>query len=210
MEEGSDGWVALRDAGRSRHFARGERVVLDGARPGVVMLIQRGRVRIAATTPEGDEVTLAVRGPGDLVGDHSALLGRHSDAAVIGLEAGEMLIVPADRYLEAIEAHPTLLHDQVRRLVHRLQESDRRLVELATLDVEGRVVRALLRYAEPVPRDTSLTVPLSQDELAGLCGASRGAVAEVLGTLRTAEVLTTERRRITITDPDALERLDAR
>jgi CRP/FNR family transcriptional regulator, cyclic AMP receptor protein len=203
MEGEVSAWEEFAALGRVRRFRAGERVVLDGARPGSVMHIRTGRVRIVSTTPEGDEVTLAIRGPGDLVGDHSALLGGRSDAGVVALEPGEASIVAADRYLEVLGRHPSLMLEQMRRLLSRLQASDRRLVELSTLSVPERVKRQLLRFMEDAATEPDI-VPLSQEELAAMCGASRGAVAEVLGRMRNAGLVTTRRRQITVLDLDGL------
>jgi biotin operon repressor len=49
-----------------------------------------------------------------------------------------------------------------------------------------------------------ITLPISQEELGGWTGASREAVAKALHTLRGLGWVTTERRRITVLDIEAL------
>jgi CRP-like cAMP-binding protein len=51
-----------------------------------------------------------------------------------------------------------------------------------------------------------ITLPLSQDELAGWTGASREAVAKALHALRSLGWVDTARRRITVLDLEALRR----
>lgn len=45
-----------------------------------------------------------------------------------------------------------------------------------------------------------ITLPISQEELAGWTGSSREAVAKALRTLRALGAIRTERRRITVLD----------
>lgn len=180
-------------------------MMLDGGRARSVMYIASGVVKIVATTREGDEVTLAVRRQGDLVGDHSVLAGSARSAGVIVLEPGEALIVPADQYLQLLQEHPDLAMAQVRRLLRMLQEADDRVVEIATTGVAERVLSRLRALASEATRNE---IKLSQNDLAALCIASRGAVAGVLARLRDLGVITTARRSIEIIDPQLLASLD--
>ena len=47
---------------------------------------------------------------------------------------------------------------------------------------------------------------ISQEELAGWTGSSREAVAKALHTLRELNLVATERRRLTVVDPEGLRR----
>ncbi len=169
------------------------------------MYIASGTVKIVATTFEGDEVTLAVRRTGDLIGDRSALAGSPRSASVVVIESGEALIVPASRFLQLIEQHPEIAMAQFRRLLRLLQEADDRMIEIATMRVSERVLSRLRSLAKVAGGDH---VKLSQDELAGLCVASRGAVSSVLARLRDLGVVKTGWRSIEIIDADLLESLD--
>jgi CRP/FNR family cyclic AMP-dependent transcriptional regulator len=82
-------------------------------------------------------------------------------------------------------------------------------VEFAASQTLGRVAARLLelveRYGEPAGEGAvAIDLPLSQEELAGWTASSREAVAKALQTLRQLEIVSTERRRITVLDADAL------
>lgn len=171
-----------------------------------MMYIASGVVKVVSTTFEGDEVTLAVRRKGDLVGDHSALAGSPRSASVVVVEAGEALIVPAPRFLELLEQHPEIAMAQLRRLLRLVQEADDRMVEVVTMRVGERVLSRIRSLTKEAEGDH---LKLSQDELAGLCVASRGAVSIVLARLRDLGAIRTKRRSIEIVDRDLLESLDA-
>lgn len=198
----------LRTLGSRRNFKRGQRVVFEGARHGSVVLIESGRVKIVSTSVEGDEVVLAIRGPGQILGDLSAITGTATGAGAVALGAVTATMILGSRYVEFLERHPKLLLAQFRRLVAMARESDEKLLEMATLDVPTRVARRLLDLvalgSEPTDEGVRITTELSQEELAGMCGASREAVARTLKDLRDAGVVVTDRRRVTVTDLDGL------
>jgi len=95
-------------------------------------------------------------------------------------------------------------------LVGRLRESDRRRAEFGSHDTVVRVAHLLVELVST--QETSATgeiaVRLSQEEIAGLVGASRESVARARGALRARNILTTGRRTITLLDPDAPRDLD--
>lgn len=198
----------LRSLGQRRKFTRGQRLVFEGDRRGSILLIESGSVKIVATTIDGDEIVLAVHGPGQLLGDLSVLTGSGAGAGAIALGEVHATMLLGTRYLEFLEKRPHLMLAQLRRLVTVLRESDMKLTELASVDLNRRVARRLLELLDLGAEATSaghvLTTQLSQHELAAMCGASREGVARCLRDLREDGIVLTDRRQITIVDRDAL------
>ena len=69
----ADERTALGEIGHARSYRRGERMILEGDQNDITYLVLEGRVRVFTGTPEGTEVTLCVRGPGDLIGEMGAI-----------------------------------------------------------------------------------------------------------------------------------------
>jgi CRP/FNR family cyclic AMP-dependent transcriptional regulator len=192
--------------GRPVHHRRGERLVRAGDRPGVVVVITRGVVKVVTSSVAGVELIVALRGPGDLIGEFSVLSGTTAWATVEVLEDVEGCAVAAPMFLDFARAHPDLLVAQLQRVILALRQSDSKRLEMATLDLQARVARSLLelrriRAAHGTP---VIALPVTQDELASLCGASREAVSRVLRTFREEGWIRTERRAVTIEDLGAL------
>lgn len=170
-----------------------------------MMLISSGVVKVVATTPDGDEVAIAIRRAGDLIGDHAAISGLPRSAGVTVVEAGEAIVVPANRFLDVLAENPSMALSQLRRVLRTLRESDERLVEIVTMRAGDRVVRRLRALAQ---ESGTGRINLSQDELAALSATSRSAVAQVLSQLRAAGAITTARRSIEVVDIAKLESID--
>ena len=104
---------------------------------------------------------------------------------------------------------PTASVQLLRSFCGRLRDSDRRRVEFIAFDSVGRVANQLVELAGrfgSADRGDGIRIdlPLTQDELAGLSGASREATGKALQLFRNRGWITTARRTIIVTDPAAL------
>ncbi len=200
----------LRTRGKPRRFRRGAALFNEGDRSDHVALIVGGRVKIFSPTDDGREILLAIREPGDLLGDFSAIDGEPRSATATALEDVETVVVTADEFRRFLEGHPRLAVRMLETLTQRLRDADRKRVEFAAFDSVGRVARRLVelaeRFGEQDESGVRIALSLSQEELAGWTGASREAVSKALQSLRSRGWLETRRRGITILDLDALRR----
>lgn len=200
----------LRARGRSRRLPRGATLFSEGDRSDTVAYLLSGRVKVSYHTDAGDEVVLALHGPGQLLGELSAIDGRPRSASVTAVEPVEVLVVTADAFRQFLSAHPEVGIELLRLLADRLRDSDRKRVEFGSQDVVGRVAARLHELADRygVAGNGTVTVelPLTQEELAAWVGASREGVSKALRVLRERGVITTGRRRIVVHDREELAR----
>lgn len=198
----------LESRGRVMRFGPGSVLVREGDISGRVDLLVAGRVKASVSTIDGHEVVLAVRGPGDLIGELSALDGLPHSASTRALEPVEVLSVAAEDFRTFLHEHPAHALGVLAMLASRLRDADRKRVEFGASDTVGRVASRLVEMAETHGRATGLAVtidlPLTQAELAGWVGASREAVTRALRALRERGWITTARRSIAILDLEAL------
>jgi hypothetical protein len=123
-------WEALnpveRDAFRSfaisRTFAAGARLIQEGDQADHVLVILSGRTRICVEE-NGKERLLAVRGPGQLVGERGVLEVSARSASVIALETVQALVAWSRDFAAFISHHPRVL-DIVERQVHDRRTED--------------------------------------------------------------------------------------
>ena len=200
----------LLDRGRRRRYRRGAVVFHEGGGSDEIVVVLAGRVKVSTVTAEGKEVVLAFRGPGDLLGELSAIDGEARSATVGALEPVEAAVVAASEFRAFLSAHPRVAILLLEMLARRLRDADRKRVEFGAHDTLGRVSARLVelaeRYGEPVADGVRITLPLSQEELAGWTGSSREAVGKALHALRGLGWVRTERRRITVLEMEPLRR----
>jgi CRP/FNR family transcriptional regulator, cyclic AMP receptor protein len=185
--------------------------VMTAEQPGeVAYVVQAGTLRVSLARADGSEVVLALLGPGEVVGEMSLLDQAGRSADVVALEAATLLWLDRATYLRLRERVPALADNLTALLARRLRLTNQQLLAVATLDVHGRVARQLLAladaYGEPVA-DGGVRVPLrlTQGDLAGLVGATRVRVNQVLVAFKKRGYLTEDRQhRVTLRDRTAL------
>lgn len=177
-----------------------------------VLLIRRGWLKVTSTAVTGHEALLALRGPGDVVGEGAALNGAPRSATVSALERVEATVISAERFTGFLQDRPQAALHLLSLISDRLRTGDRRRLEYGASTVEERLSRLLLELAERHGERADgggvvIRVPLTQQELAGAIGASREAVTRTLRVLRTREVVVTRRRHLVVLRPEVLRRI---
>jgi CRP-like cAMP-binding protein len=166
-------------------------------------------VKIVKLAEGGREAIVAVRGEGDLVGELAAIDGGPRSTSVTTLGPVEVLLVPRSEFTALLEQRPRMALVILRMVAARLRYAGAQQAQLGTHDVVGRLAQRLLELSERFgvrgERGIEIELPLSQEELASWIGASREAVSKALKVLRSARIVETSRRRVTILDIDALE-----
>jgi CRP/FNR family transcriptional regulator, cyclic AMP receptor protein len=200
---------ALRREGRLVKFRRGQALFTEGDLADRVFVIERGWVMISSIAPGGREIVLGLRGPGDVIGDLSALDGAPRSATALAAGEVEATVAPGSALTRALNDAPTAV-ELLRVLANRLRDADRKRLEFASLDTLGRVAWRLQELAErfgvAAADGIEVELPLSQEQLASWCGASREATVKALAALRTLGCISTGRRSVVIRDADALRR----
>ncbi len=193
---------------RRRNVGRSEVILRAGAAGDDVVVVLSGRVRLVAYGADKREVVLALRGPGELLGEMAALGGQRRTASAIAVDEVEAGFLHADEFREFLGAHPDAALVLLRMLVRRLTEADRDRVALATQDSVGRVAKRLLdlsaEHGTPTESGTRIELSITQDELARWTGATRETVSRALRLMRELGLVSTDHRAITVLDAAAL------
>lgn len=195
----------------SRRLDHGEVIFRQGERSAFLYLVLHGAVRLTSLMPSGRSVVIGLLGPGDLFGE-IALAGEHPspvEARVVGW--AEVRALPAQALRDVVSRNPSTAIEVLRLLVSRLHRTSAALEDALGRDLSARVCRSLCeiarRHGRPEGRGVRLTVPLTQEDLGRMVGASREAVNRSLGALARRGLIRTELRRYVIPDLRALHRL---
>jgi CRP/FNR family cyclic AMP-dependent transcriptional regulator len=189
---------------RRQVFPAGVRVVVTEQLEDTAYVIRTGAVKVYVEQEDGNDVVLAILGPGDVIG--ALTIGdRASDpfgdaCSIVSLEETTLFWIDCEALDRCLKAMPILSANLVAILARRVRLANERIEALAGLDVRGRVVRHLRllarEYGQPVEdgEKGAIRIPLrlTQGDLASLVGTSRTSVNQALGDLRRKGVLSTE------------------
>ncbi|MCX5604314.1 Crp/Fnr family transcriptional regulator [Streptomyces phaeochromogenes] len=203
--------VALIASGRPLHYPARSVLMHQDEPSSHVLLLLHGWIKVTAIAANGYEALLALRGPGDIIGEGAALSGRHRSATVTTLEPVEAVVIEQGRFTTFLAGSPRVALQLLGLATDRQRSTDRRRLEWAALSVRERLAVLLLElvrtHGSRTDEGIELTIGLSQQEFAGSVGSSREAVARLLKELRTRQVVATRRRRIVVLRPDVLRRI---
>ncbi|MEU9889410.1 Crp/Fnr family transcriptional regulator [Sphaerisporangium sp. NPDC051011] len=202
-------WRSLVSAGVPKIHDPGSVILYQGDPPTHVLLLLAGRVRVSRVAADGTVLILAVRGPGELLGEIAVLGDDDRSATVTAIDRCHTRLIPADRFVALVRSL-ALEGELLSLAMKRIRESESLRAELAALPAGPRIVHALMRLWVPESgTQASVDVGLDQAELGQATGLSRSTVAAELARLREQGLIVTARRRIVVTDVNALRKLAA-
>jgi CRP-like cAMP-binding protein len=193
----------LRTKTTVRALPKGDLLFSQGDASNELFVISEGRIAIATRSSDGRESMVAVLEAGGLFGELGLFDDEPRSADARALTDSEVLALAYDDLRAVLQTRPEILWVIVRLLAQRLRATDEALADAVFLDVPARTAKRLLELAGP---DDEFQLPMTQEDLAGLVGASRERVNKALAMFtRLGWVEVTGRSRYHILDREALE-----
>jgi CRP-like cAMP-binding protein len=193
----------LASASEAQELRRGDVLFREDDDPDCLYVVVEGRIAIAKRSVDGRESVVALMESGDLFGEMGLFerLGRSAEARA--LEQSRVLVIGYDPIREIYENRPELLWGVVALLASRLRNMDVALADSVFLDVTGRTAKRLVEMAGGADE---FTLPVTQEELAAMVGASRERVNKAIASFVRLGWIAQADRRYRITDREQLER----
>ena len=181
---------------------RGDMLFSEGEEANNLYIVLEGRVAIANRSFDGRESVVALMESGDLFGEMPLFRpdGRSADARV--LENSSVVVIPYVPVKSLYQEHPEMLWKIVDMLAERLKVMDVALADSMFLDVTGRTAKRLLELAGT---DEEFELPVTQEELAGMIGASRERVNKSIASFIKLGWLAQKGEKYVILDRKQLE-----
>lgn len=194
-----------------RSYGRGVCLFQEGDSASQLYVILSGLLQISRSRPSGEELVLAVLGPGEVFGELALLReGAVRSADAVALQAMECLTLDRGSLNAFLDAHPELLRHILFALLDDLLRAGETLADFASLDVPGRLARTLLHLAERHGTVTDdgllISLRLPQRTLAGMVAASREKVNRALARFADLGAIRQDQGHIVILQPSELRR----
>lgn len=194
---------ALSGLGMRRDYTPSANICLEGDPATQVFVLLAGWVKILSTTKDGQQIVLALRGDGDIVGEIGGETGRRV-ATIKAIDTVKALIVRYDRFRSFLDANRGAGQAYRSVVTQRWNDADTILRSRTGTSGAQRLAALLLDFANRrdhgVDGVIHLVLPLTQEELASLAGTSRATVTRALSNWRKRGFVLTAQRHITIID----------
>jgi CRP-like cAMP-binding protein len=191
-------------SGKIRNLVRGDVLFEAGDDPDSIYVVLTGRIAIALGNRPFDhrESVIALMEEGDLFGEMGMLDKSARSAGARALETSTVLEIPYTSVLDQLDASTSLMWNVVRMLSRRLRAMDQALADSVFLDVTGRTAKRLVDLSGG---KDEFMLPVTQEELAGMVGASRERVNKAIASFIKLHWLEQHDRSYRILDRAKLE-----
>lgn len=188
---------------------KGERVFEQGEHAHSFFLLLDGTIRVVKTTPDGEQIIARFIVTGELFGLSQALgLIEYPANAVAAVDC-IVLAWSNAIWAETIVQHPTFATNTYQTIGVRLQESQERVMEMATERVEQRVASAIIKLTKQTGRNTEdgilIDFPISRQDISEMTGTTLHTVSRLLSNWEQNGLVKSGRQKITVSKSQALE-----
>jgi CRP-like cAMP-binding protein len=193
-----------------RRFRAQQVIFREGDSSDTCYVVRKGHARAVRENADGRTMALAHFNPGDIFGELAMFDDERRSATVETLEPVEAVAVAGSDMRRLLREHPDIAVKLVIALGRRLREANERLKRQSFQTVQSRVAGELRRLVAQAQTEGAgerdVLVKATQSEIAQLAGSSRESASRFLAVLERAGIITQGRGRITVHQPDALER----
>jgi CRP/FNR family cyclic AMP-dependent transcriptional regulator len=194
-------------------YRRGNTLFREGDECSAVFVICSGRVKISATSREGRTFILRIAGSGDVLGMGAALQADDYEATAEAIEPTQVRVLRAKVFKQMVQEFADAGLGAARALAkdYRAAFDEACLIALPGSPA-GKLARLILdweadaKYRGP---ESSVTMPLTHEELASMTATTRETVTRTLGRFRKEKLITIRGAALTVLQPQALEQLSA-
>jgi CRP/FNR family transcriptional regulator, cyclic AMP receptor protein len=174
-------------------FGRHEKIFRRGESETNLMIMVSGRVKLSATSTDGQELLANIVERGHVFGEIAVIDGKPRSYDATALEASELLIVKRKDLIPFLEERPDICLRFMETLCERLRRSEALIQDAVFLNAGPRLARQLLRLAETYGRKDGdaicIDLAVSQSDLASLVGMTRESINKQLCNWRRAGVI---------------------
>jgi len=180
-ETPADVLALIAASGETKNLQRGDVLFSEGDTPESMYIVLSGRIAIAIGNQpiDGRESVLALMERGDLFGELALLDNGKRSAMARAIEPSSLLQIPYSIVRQQLQLNPTMLWGVTKLLAMRLRIMDEVLSDSVFLDVTGRTAKWLLELSSG---KDEFVLPITQEELAGMVGASRERVNKAIAS----------------------------
>lgn len=198
--------------GSIRRYRSGATIAVRGDEPREWWGIARGSVRVGTLHEDGKQSTLAYLEPGIWFGDIAIIEGtpRTHDAHAHGPTT--LICVAATDFMHLMDGHAELSKALVRLQTRRLRHLFSRLEDMSALPLRPRLARHLIALTRTFGEEDDhsdsgvrIALPLPQESLARLVGASRQRINQELKCLERESTIVVRRGELVIQQLSALQ-----
>ena len=185
---------------------KGEVIFKEGDAVNNIYFVYSGKVKVQKQWGEDKELIIRFAGPGDILGHRG--LGKENiyPISATAIEPALLCAVNLDFFKSSLMVNTNLTYQLLMFYAEELQESEKRMRNLAHMPVKGRVAYALYMLADKFGalKDGLINITTSRQDIASFAGTTYESAFRVMSELIQEDVIKVTDKSIAINDKDKL------
>lgn len=203
-------WIPAIAANKKNYeVKKGQLLFKEGSPVTGIYFVYSGVIKVHKQWTADKELILRFAGAGDIVGQLG--LGSDTDYPVsaTAVEASVVCYVEMDFFESTLNVNNGFMRKLLQVFAQNLQESEKRMRNLAHMPVKGRVAQALLNLKEQfgLTDAGSIAIELSRQDLASFTGASYESLFRTIIDMVEDKLIATNGKSIAIINEEMLLKL---
>lgn len=189
---------------RQQHYHAGDVVQLAGDAAERLSIVGAGVVRMSRPTPDGQDVLLDLRRPGEHFGSLVDLGDEKYREDVVAQTGCCILFTTSDIFRSLLETYPAVARASLSIVSERLRDAHEAIERISAYPVEQRVASILLHLAARIGKSDEhgvlIDMPLARQDIADMVGAKVETVSRVMSEMRREGTIESGRKWIRVLD----------
>lgn len=194
---------------KTMFFKKGKSIFIEGEMANGIFFIYKGRVKIHKKWTHPKELIIRFAKSGDIIGHRGIGGDKTYPASATAMEDLSVCFVTADFLETSLRVNLFLTHELMQFYAAELQFAEKRMRDLAHMEVKGRVAGALLDIEQLFGRngDDHISLAISRQDIASYAGTTYETVFKLFNEFKQQKIISTEGKYIRLVDPEKLRRL---
>jgi CRP-like cAMP-binding protein len=193
-----------------RSLESGQVVFREGDDSDTCYVVRSGHARAIRSHADGRTITLASFGPGDIFGELAMFDSEKRSATVEAVDDLDVVALLGADMRRLVHRHPEIAAKLLTSVTRRLRAANERLTSQSFQTVQSRVAQVVWELVEQARAegagDGDVLLTVTQADIAQLAGSARESASRFLAVLERAGIVSQGRGKLTVHDPDALQR----
>ena len=215
-QDGFNGQMSARyremlECGVSRQIAPMSFLFHEGADADTCYLVTRGLLKLSKLDERGREIIIRYNSSGEMTATPVVLKGGVYPVTARAMEPTQVIAWDRARFLNLTRKYPQMVLDLVFMVFDRQEEMLKRFLARSSEQTPQRIASLMINMMADAGRESEtgvhIEIPLSRQNIADYIGASMYTVSRIISSWEKSGWLASSRKRITVTDPQALASL---
>ncbi|GAB6098288.1 Crp/Fnr family transcriptional regulator [Halanaerocella petrolearia] len=201
----------IKDIMFTRKYQKGEFIFFEGEEGEGLFFIESGKVKLTKMIESGKEQILNLFKTGDMFAEVVLFDQGEYPATAVAIEDSKIGVISKEDMEDIMRKYPEITIKMLRVMSKRLRRAQMRVRNLGLKNTKSRTASILVHLAQEHGWDnqqkTSISLSLSQQDLAGLIGSSRETISRVLSKFKKEDIVNVSRQKIVIKDLSGLKEI---